>query len=103
MIAFEVSINGKRRYVAGHQDARILTLWVNGSVSNIPGIPISLGILGTVAVPAATDGQFETLLYPRDPLSVGDEIVIRVVDADRADEPRKPDDDAYRIEFGTTA
>ena len=52
-------------------------------------------------VPATTDEQFDNLMYPHDRLAIGDEIVIRILNAHRADEPRKPDDGVYFVEFET--
>jgi hypothetical protein len=97
MLALEVSINGKRRYVAGHRDARMLTVWVHGNLA-IPG-SISFGMLGTVAIPGKAEGELDTLSYAHDALSLGDEVVVRLVDVGTPDTPDKPDDKVYRIEI----
>jgi hypothetical protein len=103
MVAFEILINGKRRGIAGHRDARLLTVWLNGHVPELAGVPTALGIHAAVAIPAGPDGQLETLSYPYDALSVGDEVLIRIVDVDKADEPRKQDHTLGSIEFTATS
>ncbi len=90
MVAFEVSVNGKRRYVAGHADARILNISMHGSLLALAAMPASsFGVLGWVAVPGTGEGGLHTLSYPEDHLSVGDELTIRIIEVDRADLPAK--------------
>jgi hypothetical protein len=89
MVAFEVSINGERRYVAGHADAQALNIWMHGSFPIIGSVRGLFGVHGSVAIPAANEGQSETLSYPSDCLSVGDEVTIRIVDVDQVDSPTK--------------
>jgi hypothetical protein len=90
MVAFEVSVNGKRRYVAGHADAQMLNIWMHGSLPALAAVPgSSFGVLGSVAVPGTAEGGLHTLSYPNDRLSVGDELTIRIIQVDRADPPMK--------------
>jgi hypothetical protein len=85
MVAFEVSVNGKRRYLAGHDDAQFLQIEMTG---NFLGRGV-FGVNGFVALPTAREGQLETLSYPGELLSVGDEVTIRIIEVDRADHPTK--------------
>jgi hypothetical protein len=89
MVAFEVSINGKRRYVAGHGDAQALNIWMHASFPRIAPVGGLFGVHGSVAVSSATEGQCETLSYPSDRLAVGDEVTIRIVEVGQADLPAK--------------
>jgi hypothetical protein len=89
MIAFEISVNGKRRYAAGHADAQALNIWMHGSFPAIATVRGLFGVHGSVAIPAAKQGQSETLSYPSDRLAVGDEITIRIIEIDHADLPTK--------------
>jgi hypothetical protein len=96
MVAFEVSVNGKRRYVAGHPDAQMLNICVTGSRPAIAGL---FGVHGLVAVPSKAEGELDTLSYPNDRLSVGDEVTIRIVEVDRADPPVKGNTGKGSVEF----
>lgn len=94
MIAFEVFVNGSLRYVAGHRDAHVLSLWLRSVCRGAAGVPTSTYMHAHVGVPnpAADAGQLDTLTYPNDPLSIGDEVTIRIVDVDSADPPTKQPD-----------
>jgi hypothetical protein len=89
MIAFEVSVNGERRYVAGHTDARMLSIWMHGNFTVLPVVHKSFGVHTSIAVPGAAEGDLHTLSYPGNRLSVGDEVTIRIIEVDRADPPTK--------------
>lgn len=101
MIALEVTVNGQRRYVVGHLDAKVLNVIVSGytgPIGDVP-IPVSLGIRSYLAVPNGSDGQMTTLSYPWAGLSVGDEVVIRIVDTASADMPMKQNSTLGSIEI----
>lgn len=91
MVAFEVLVNGRRRYVAGHPDAQTLSIWVRGAFPGLTAVPAFLGMHGVVGLPSpsAGEGQLETLTYPGDQLAIGDEVTIRIIEVDRADPPSK--------------
>jgi hypothetical protein len=97
MLAFEVTINGKRRYLAGHVDEHSLhlILWGNNRFGRAATVNTS------VAVPHDGPGGFATLSYDSEPLSVGDELTIRIVDAEAPDPPleRNDGDGSYKIEI----
>jgi hypothetical protein len=82
MLAFEVSINGKRRYVAGHADAQMMYVIVSAN-RHAHGA----GVSAFIAIPHANSGGSATLSYQNDFLSLGDEITLRVVDVVTADPP----------------
>jgi hypothetical protein len=105
MLAFEVSVNGKRQYVAGHPDGQTLHLTLFGGNNFQPAASINT----FVAVPNNSPGGLATLSYPGRPLAVGDELTIRIVDAATADAPlerndgeRNARDGSYQIEFGVS-
>lgn len=100
MLAFEVSINGKRQYVAGHEDEESLHLILWGTTRFVP----SASVNATVAVPNNSPGGFATLSYQSLPLAFGDEVTIRIVDAQVPDVPseRNDGDGPVKIEFGTS-
>jgi hypothetical protein len=87
MLAFEVLVNGTRRFVAGHSDARMLN--VHLSAWSPSGFAPNLSLAGSVAVPREVEGRLETLVYPHQPLSPGDEITIRVIETSSPDRPAK--------------
>lgn len=97
MLAFEVTINGKRRYLAGHVDEHSLhlILWGNNRFGRAASVNTS------VTVPHDGPGGFATLSYDSEPLSVGDELTIRIVDAEVPDPPlkRNDGDGSYKIEI----
>ena len=65
MVAFEVTINGQRRYIAGHLEAKMLNVMFSGA-ADIGATRISVGVHGFVAVPGGPNGQLTTLSYPSD-------------------------------------
>jgi hypothetical protein len=99
MLAFEVAINGKRRYLAGHEDARSLILLVSGDC-----FVRDAHAMTSVIVPYGGPADSATLSYESDPLSVGDEMTVRVVDVEKPDPPvhRNDGEGSYRIELGTS-
>ena len=84
MLALEVSVNGQRRYVAGHADSQMLKVIISGNRRFS-----SAGISAFVAVPDGAKGDLATLSYEELRLSIGDEVVVRVVDVQAADQPAK--------------
>ena len=100
MLAFEVSINGKRQYVAGHQDEESLHLVLWGTTRFAPAASVNV----SVAVPNNSPGGHATLSYESLPLAIGDEVTIRIVDAETPDAPteRNDGDGSYKIEFETS-
>ena len=101
MLAFEVAVNGKRRYVAGHRDEQFLqlVLWGRNRVE-LRGASINTFI----AVPNDSPGGSVTLSYPPEVIGIGDEVTIRIVDVQSADAPvkRNDGDGGYQIEFGVS-
>jgi hypothetical protein len=89
MVALEVSVNGKRRYVAGHIDASSLVVMVQ-VIRPVPQAPALPRLLGVVGVPVEGRQQTDSLPYPSDRLSIGDEVTVRIVEVDSADPPSKP-------------
>ncbi len=96
MLAFEVCVNGERRYVAGHGDARLLTVWLNGRLPDEFILEHRIQMIGSVAVPGGAPGHFSTLTYPMQSLTVGDEITVRVVDVETPDQPQ-PQEGGQRV------
>ena len=100
MLAFEVLINGKRRYLAGHLDAHSLhlILWGNNRFERGATVTTSIN------VPHDVPGGFATLSYDSESIAIGDELTIRVIDAEAADPPAKRNDGegSYKIEFGVS-
>jgi hypothetical protein len=86
MIALEVSLNGNRRYVAGHIDASSLVVMVQ-VIRPVPQAPALSRLHGVVGVPVEGRQQTDSLPYPTDRLSVGDEVTVRIVEVDSADSP----------------
>ena len=102
MLAFEITVNGKRRYVAGHVDAQSVQLILWGNPRFDPA-----GLLNAfVAVPNDSPGGLATLSYESARVSMGDEVTIRIVDVEAADVPVERNDGqgAYEIviEHGTS-
>ena len=97
MLAFEVSINGKRQYLAGHLDEQSLHLFVWGSNQFGPQASVNT----SVAVPNNSPGGLATLSYDSLPLRIGDELTVRIVDTVAPDAPiqRNDGDGSYKIEF----
>ena len=105
MLAFEVSINGKRQYVAGHPDEQTLHLTLSGG-NNFPS---PARVTTFVAVPNNSPGGLATLSYASRPLTIGDELTIRIIDVATADAPLERNDGegnegdgSYQIEFGVS-
>ena len=100
MLAFEVSINGKLRYVAGHADAQSLTLMLWGTTRYVQSASVNT----FVAIPSDSPAGSATQSYETDSISIGDEVSIRIVDVETPDRPVKRNDGegSYSIEFGTS-
>lgn len=101
MLAFEVTVNGKRRYVAGHADEHSLQLilWGNNRFE-----PRGASINTFVTVPSDSPGGFATLSYESEPIGIGDELTIRIVDVQAPDAPVKRNDGGggYQIKIETS-
>jgi hypothetical protein len=97
MLAFEVSINGTRQYVAGHPDERSLHLILWGSNQFGPRTSVNT----SVTVPNNSPSGLATLSYDSLPLRIGDELTIRIVDATAPDAPAERNDGggSYKIEI----
>jgi hypothetical protein len=100
MLAFEVTVNGKVRYVAGHADAQSVQLILWGS----DRFERAASLNTFVAVPNDSPGGSATLSYEPARVAVGDELTIRIVDVEAPDAPLKRNDGegSYQIEFGTS-
>ena len=100
MLAFEVSVNGKRRYVAGHlsEQSLHLVLWGSNQFGR------SASVNTSVAVPHNCPAGLSTLSYESLPLAIGDELTVRIVDTDAPDAPikRNDGDGSYKIEVGVS-
>jgi hypothetical protein len=97
VLAFEVSINGRRRYVAGHSDAQSLTLFLWGTTRHIQSASLNT----SVAIPHDSPAGSATLSYETEPISIGDEVTIRVIDVEVPDMPAKRNDGdgSYQIQI----
>jgi hypothetical protein len=69
-------------------------------VRPFPEAPVSSRLLGVVGVPVEGRQQTDSLPYPSDRLSVGDEVTVRIVEIDRADPPSKPEHPKMSIARG---
>jgi hypothetical protein len=94
MIAFEISINGHRRCVAGLEEYGVVSATLcrarhDESAHRGACEELFLDVGGL-----ATSSREFLKWLPHQPLSVGDEILFRIVDTPSADPPeeRKPDD-----------
>ena len=85
MLAFEVTVNGKRRFAAGHVDSRSVQLILWGSDG-------AAGLNTFVAVPNDSPGGLATLSYEPVRLGIGEELKIRIVDAETPDAPVERND-----------
>ncbi len=94
MLAFEVTVNGERRYVAGHVDGHSVQpiLW---------GSDRGAGLNTFVAVPNDSPGGLATLSYESGRLAIGDELKVRIVDVETPDAPVERNDGAgsYQIKI----
>ena len=112
MIAFEVFVNGQKIYTIGADDPGFVYLFVErGRKRFDPEIEIKLAASG-VNLPA--EEGLEHLEWGEHSLSLGDEIIVRVVETDSIDEPKQriPDEpslseqrrrefyDQLRLEYG---
>ena len=98
MLAFEVTVNGKRRYVAGHVNEHSLNLILCG---NSTFEPRGASISTFVSVPNDSPGGLATLSYESERIGIGDELTIRIIDAEAPDTPVKRNDGEgdYQIEI----
>ncbi len=81
MKCFEILVNGKRVAVIGHADAQCLT----ASVETNP--EIDAAIVDLTAELPVRDGKARFASWPDATLRVGDDLTIRVVEVERADDP----------------
>ena len=100
MLAFEVTVNGKRRYVAGHPDEQSLQLilWGNNRFERAASINTF------VNVPNDSLGGLAMLSYKSEHVAIGDELTIRIVDVEAPDTPVRRNDGggSYQIEFSSS-
>ncbi len=67
MLAFEVTVNGKRRYIAGHVDAQSVQLILWGTARFEPAASLNT----FVAVPNNSPGSLATLSYEPERVVIG--------------------------------
>ena len=80
MIAYEISVNGKRICIAGTAPLnRVLGASLSWTHHDSDRLTFDVG-----GIPAETDQHFR---YNVPEITVGDEIVIRIVETDQIDEP----------------
>jgi len=98
MIAFEVFINGQRRFTAGGADYQALNALLG--LIRLP-LPKPDDTAVTFSASAMTPEPVRVALWPTADLAVGDRVEIRVVDVATVDAPesvqtpeRSDDDDA---------
>jgi hypothetical protein len=89
MIAFEITINGKKFLVAGIDDwdsihTNIMALR-ESSDDDTDFFDIKVGGLAK----EVEEGKLEHVRWPATNLNVGDEVIIRIIETDNADEPIK--------------
>jgi alpha/beta superfamily hydrolase len=86
MIAFEVFINGKKTATAGVGELGVLSAilsWVRRQDESSDELTFELGGLIT------TGEQKEHLRWLSEQLSVGDQVLVRIVDSDVIDSPKE--------------
>jgi len=89
MIAFEITVNGKKFVVAGIEDWDLLhtDIMARREADDDGGNIYDLKVGG---LPIQTEeGKLEHVRWPEAELKVGDEITIRIVETDSADKPIK--------------
>ncbi len=89
MLAFEVSLNGKKTVLAGFEDWEILhaILTAQRAGEKISNDEMDISVSGLAQ--SRVVGQLEHERWGRLSLSVGDEVTIRLVEVSRADTPKK--------------
>jgi hypothetical protein len=100
MLAFEVTVNGNRRFIAGHLDAASVHLLLWGRNRFERGASLT----SFVAVPSDSPGGQATLSYEPQQLVIGDEVTVRIVDVEAPDAPvaRNDGEGSYRIEIDSS-
>jgi protein involved in polysaccharide export with SLBB domain len=95
VLAFEVSVNDQRRYIAGHAGSQMLHVVISGNRQSF-----TAGVHAFVAVPQSGKSDLATLSYGDIRLSVGDVVSVRVVDVEAVDQPaqRNTGQEGVRIE-----
>lgn len=81
MLAFEVLVNGKRLCIAGTGTSKVISTTVSWARRSADTINFHVG--GIVA-----DESNEHFAWTTPPIGIGDEITIRLVDADSWDNPQ---------------
>jgi len=84
MAAFEVHLNGKKLCIAGIGDDGVLVAIVSYVVRSSRKEELSLSVSGLVS-PAQEHVRWRDDLE----LEVGDEVLLRIVESERVDRPRK--------------
>ncbi len=89
MIAFEIEINGKKYCLAGIEDWDLLSTTMmarrSQNENEIDEFELNVRCLAQQKV----ENQYEHVRWGRQELSIGDEIIIRIVEVSAADEPIK--------------
>jgi hypothetical protein len=87
MIALEIRVNGEVFQTISADDPGFVEAFVSrGRKRHEPDIKIKLG---TSAVNLQPNGELDHLEWPDRSLSVGDKIVIRIVETEQSDEPTR--------------
>jgi hypothetical protein len=84
MIAFEVSVNGKRACVAGLRGQGVMSAivnWLGGTAAKAMGRELELRVGG---LNSETNQHMD---WPTVLLKVGDEVAVRIVEVDQPDTP----------------
>lgn len=82
MITFVVSRNGRKLCTAGVPGDGFLSAHISSNPRNNDGEQLELSVSGLEGTSQTTFSD-----WCREPLAVGDEIVIRITECDRPDEP----------------
>jgi len=83
MLAFEVSLNGERLYLAGIHEWRCLSTRIEAIMMHQLRDPLRL----ITSVPRSADGPPNMLHWGTQALKVGDTITVKIIDSDDVDEP----------------
>ena len=82
MFAFEVSVNGKKLFVAGAPPGGVLSSMLSWTCRHPERLQFHVGGL-------PGDGSQDHIEWKTPQIGVGDEIVIRITDSDATDEPHR--------------
>ena len=89
MLAFDVLLNGKKTMLTGFEDWAVLHADITANRAREEGTDDEFEMsVGGLALPRI-EGQHEHVRWGRLRLSIGDEVMIRLVEVSRADTPKK--------------